>query len=120
LTRRDLFEALYARHVYATTGARIVLLFSVDGSIMGSEVRGRAGEPVFIRVAVRGADRISRIEILKDNAVLAARHGRGEVEHFQVTDVERPEFQGTRWYYARVTQDDDHMAWSSPIWVAYG
>jgi hypothetical protein len=120
LTRRDLFEALYARHVYATTGARIVLLFSVDGSIMGSEVRGRAGERLFIHLAVRGSDRINRIEVLKDNVVLAAKHGRGEVEHLQVTDVEGSEFQGTRWYYARVAQYDGHMAWSSPIWVAYG
>ena len=23
----------------------------------------------------------------------------------------------TDWYYVRVTQPDEHMAWSSPIWI---
>ncbi len=30
---------------------------------------------------------------------------------------DKPSGQGTDWYYARVTQHNGHMAWTSPVWV---
>lgn len=119
LNREALFDALYERRVYATTGARIVLLFSINGSIMGNELQGRAGEPLSIDVAVRGTARIRHIDVLKDNVEIVTQPGDSPTAQLHLTDVEEEGFRGTRWYYVRITQDDDHMAWSSPIWVTY-
>lgn len=35
----------------------------------------------------------------------------------QVQWNDKPSGQGTDWYYARITQHNGHMAWTSPIWV---
>jgi hypothetical protein len=32
-------------------------------------------------------------------------------------DDKRPAGREADWYYIRVTQDNGHLAWSSPIWV---
>ncbi|MCA9026121.1 MAG: DUF3604 domain-containing protein, partial [Planctomycetaceae bacterium] len=35
----------------------------------------------------------------------------------QVQWKDKPSGQGTDWYYARITQHNGHMAWTSPVWV---
>ncbi|MBN1671644.1 MAG: DUF3604 domain-containing protein [Kiritimatiellae bacterium] len=68
LSRDGLWDAFLARRVYGVTGDRIELAFTVNGAPMGSRL-GPAPKRA-IRVAVRGADALDRIEILRNNRVI--------------------------------------------------
>jgi hypothetical protein len=69
LTREALWEAFAARRVYGVTGDRIELDLDVEGAVMG-EVIARRGK-VRVRVGVRGSDAIDRVELLRNNRVIA-------------------------------------------------
>jgi len=71
LTRESLWEAFAARRVYGTTGDRIALELDVEGALMGAEI-DRSG-PVRIAARVRGCDAIDRIELLRNNRIIAAK-----------------------------------------------
>lgn len=78
LTRRAVFDAIRARHTYATTGARIGLevLFVRNGRVlgmMGDVVRIVKGERAALRVSAQGTAPIDRIE-LYEGPRLAAVH----------------------------------------------
>jgi len=127
LTREAVFDALWDRHCYGTTGARICLSFSVNTARMGQELTGsdHRNERV-IKVEAAGTAPISAIEIIRNGAVAHTHHAAGDVATMEWTDdqpfedVCRQGFDGRAfiYYYVRVTQEDEEMAWSSPIWVA--
>lgn len=61
------FAAMRARRVYATTGARIVLSFDVDGHPMGSEFT-TPNSPA-ISVAVAGTAPLDRVELFRGTEI---------------------------------------------------
>ena len=65
----------------------------------------------------RGTGPIARIDIIKDNTFVYAAHPNVEEVSFSYTD--RSIEPGTHYYYVRVIQADDNMAWASPIWVHF-
>jgi hypothetical protein len=67
LDRKSLWEAFHERRLYAVTGDRIDLDFSINGQPMGSTIAA-AGRRV-INVSAVGWDKIDRVEIVKNNAV---------------------------------------------------
>jgi hypothetical protein len=114
LTREALFEGLRNRRCYGTTGARIILRFSLDGHPMGSIVDGSSRQRSRkLVVDVIGTDAVSRVEIIRN----------GEVAFSETTVKRQIEWKddspvtGGLYYYVRVFQADGHRAWSSPIWV---
>lgn len=114
LTRKSIFTALYDRHCYATSGDRIILEFTADGQLMGSELRA-VGSPVFAVRAAGTAD-ITRVEIKKNGEiVLTAEPNRRNVE-LRWRDQEFDESQ-TSCYYLRIFQANSEEAVSSPIWT---
>ncbi|MAE70696.1 MAG: hypothetical protein CME06_09535 [Gemmatimonadetes bacterium] len=116
-TREAIWEALDARRVYATTGARILLDLRVNREPMGSAiVRGPA--PAEIRVAVAGTAPLDRVEIVRGHegryeTLNLPAQGRIDLEH-RVVDHS---LTSPALYYLRVLQSDGEMAWSSPVWV---
>jgi hypothetical protein len=117
LTRHDVFDALQARRCYATTGVPILLDFTLDGAVMGSELaRPRQRRPQ-LRIRCRGASALDHIRIVKDSRVAATVPCHGE----WAADVEweDPDYAGAQpsCYYVRVVQRDRESAWSSPVWV---
>ncbi len=114
LTREAVFDAMYHRRCYATTGARIYLDFRLDGQPMGSELRAARGDTLPFDVVVSGTERIARIELIQT-------HREGTVWTYDskrfVRLGGRLTFDRSCWTYLRVTQTDRKMAWSSPIWV---
>ena len=78
LTRDALWEAFGARHVYAVTGDRIELRFSAEGAQMGDVIEKRGG--VHLSVRVRGCDALDRIELLRNNRVIATHCHQGTWE----------------------------------------
>lgn len=111
LTRESVFDALWNRRVFGTTGPRIYLQFSMDGSPMGSEISYKETTPIIINA-------VSEVPIA---SITLVKNGQ---DHKHL----KPNLREVHWtfdarsmepasYYVRVTREDDEMAWSSPIWV---
>ena len=69
ITLEDFFEAMRARRVYATTGARIVAKVEADGHLMGSQFS--TAETPEIAVAVVGTAALESVELFRDEECLA-------------------------------------------------
>jgi len=63
LSRDALWEALQNRRCYATTGARILLDFAVDGHSMGTEIFSNGPRTVTFRVI--GTEPIERVDLFR-------------------------------------------------------
>jgi hypothetical protein len=112
LTRNELWEAIRARRVYASTGARALVDFSADGRPMGSELE--TDGPVGLSFSVHGTARIARVDLIRGEHRLA--HWTPGAAHFATALEDRPPM-GTNYYYLRILQDDDELLWTSPTWV---
>jgi hypothetical protein len=69
LTREDVFEAIWKRRTIAVTGDRIHLTAKLNNQWMGSTLPFTADRE--IQVDATGQDEIERIDILKNNRVIA-------------------------------------------------
>ncbi|MCX7013060.1 MAG: DUF3604 domain-containing protein [Candidatus Sumerlaeota bacterium] len=69
LTRDALWEAFLARRVYGVTGDRMRLDFRINDHFMGEAFRAKG--PVEVRARVTGTQAIDRIELIKNNRVVA-------------------------------------------------
>lgn len=118
LTREDLFEALRTRRCYATTGARILLDFRLNGRRMGAVIREEHAGKRQIAVLAAGTANLDTVEILKNNEVVHSLTGSGKVIRLEWEDPADERTCGREdFYYLRVTQKDGNRAWSSPIWI---
>jgi len=119
LDRENLWEALWERRCYATTGERIILAFWINGVFMGSEIEGYPSQR-HLTVKVVGTAPIRAVEIVRNNVTIYRHKGSGifeEVEFVDQEDGEQLPFFPHLYYYVRVIQADGEMAWSSPIWL---
>lgn len=118
LSRGALWEAMRARHTYGTTGARMILLFSVNGAPMGSEIRSDGRGRLRVRLAAAGTAPFAEARVFRFDgrrwSTLAVRKKTGAVVEMECED--RPPRTWTV-YYARVTQEDGETGWASPVWV---
>lgn len=69
LTRDGIWEAFKARRVYGVTGDRIELLFTAEDAWMGEEIT--KGGPVRLCTTARCSDALDRIELIRNNRVIA-------------------------------------------------
>ncbi len=114
LTREAIIQALKERRCYATTGARIVLAFSIDGHGMGAAIEAD-GPEVSLAGRVLGTDLIEKVDIISNGSVVFSQAGDGRVAEVSKTLALREA--PAAYFYLRATQRDGHVAWSSPIWV---
>lgn len=131
-TREALAEALYQRSCYATTGERIIVGLYLAGVPMGGET-STAQKPGLainrhLSGYVAGTTKLSKVEIICNGEVIKTFTPDNYFIDFEYDDMrslekicfstkdKKPCF---AYYYLRVTQDDGHMAWSSPIWVDF-
>ena len=68
LTRLSLWESFRKKRIYAVTGDRIYLDFSINGEPMGSALRCTGKRA--INVSIIGWDKIDRVDIIKNNSLL--------------------------------------------------
>lgn len=131
-TKASLFEALYNRSCYATTGERIIVGLYLAGLPMGSETstaqKHGLGINRHLSGYVAGTGKIEKVEIIRNGKVIKTFEPDSYYLDFTYDDMnplekicidakdKKPPFV---YYYIRVTQEDGHMAWSSPIWVDY-
>jgi len=105
-----IFGAYRKRHVYGTTNARIRLVFTGNGALMGSVVKNEPDKHLMIDVV--GDNELKKIEVFRN----ADFHERliPDGRSFK-TELTVREDEPSNWY-VRVTQKDNQIAWSSPIW----
>lgn len=113
LTREALFRALQNRQCYGTTGARIIVRFSMAGAPMGSTVE-RQSDRIAGQIEISGTAPIDSIELLCNLVPLQVIKGNGRThvkEEFECDATHQAV------YYLRVKQTDGQRAWTSPIWL---
>lgn len=110
LTANSVFAALRSRRCYGTTGARIVVRFSIGDLPMGGA--GKVSLATGGRLEVAGTDEIDRVELTRDCRPWRTFPGAGD--RLQ-TAFEIPAEPAV--YYLRIFQKDGQRAWSSPIWL---
>jgi hypothetical protein len=115
-TREGLLDGMRKRHSYGATD-NIILDYRMqtDGKeYLQCDAVNVPGEFKLI-VKVIGTMPIRQIDIVKNNKFL---HNRQPLEkEASFTFVDNQAGPGDSYYYVRVIQVDDQMAWSSPIWV---
>lgn len=119
LTRAGLYEAMWQRHTYGTTGARIIIDFKVNGYPMGSEITAEDGSLPLIYYMVKGTAPVRDIEIWKYSKSrgweVFSYEGKGMAEaDGQFSDEG---YNGDSFYFLKVIQEDGNLAWSSPVWL---
>ncbi|MDB6025942.1 MAG: hypothetical protein JWM68_2165 [Verrucomicrobiales bacterium] len=117
-SRQAAWQGLYDRRCYASTTYGLVVDFRMGQHIMGEEIT--ATKPEEISVYARGTAPIRQIDIFSDRKLV---HSLGSVKEpigkKEVNISWTPESlaPGTSYYYARIIQEDDEIAWTSPIWI---
>ena len=131
-TREALGIALQQRSCYATTGARIVVDLRIAGLGMGSELSTKIKPGLafnrHITGHVAGTAPLQEVQLLRNGIIFKKFEPKDFFLDFTLDDTEnlsqcllsggdgKPPF---IFYYLRIIQKDDHMAWSSPIWIDY-
>ena len=100
-----MWDAIYDRLTYGTTGARILVSLKINSAPMGSEVKAIGDAPVTIEGSVLGTDTVT-VELLRDNQVIQTWACAGNACDFTLEDTAG----SGACYYLRVTQKDEHMA----------
>ncbi|MGH9338506.1 MAG: DUF3604 domain-containing protein [Acidobacteriota bacterium] len=112
--REPIFDAIFNRRTYATTGARILLDFRAGRHRMGEEFS--ASDPPHFTVEVRGTAPLHRIRLKKDGEVVFEEQFSREALDAEVSWIDSKDYKG-HFYYAVIDQIDGQRAVSSPIWV---
>lgn len=130
LTREAIFDALWARRCYATTSRRILLDVRMGEHMMGGDLSAEQAAPFAdersLRIEAIGERDLARIEVVRNNVTVESVEVDGDEATVTYTDptplAEVPAVSEVAtdvvFYYVRVIQADDNLAWSSPIWLA--
>lgn len=114
LTREAIFDALFARHAYATTGQRTLLKFTAGDAMMGDEIAAPA--PLSFRATVEAASELRSLEIWKNVTLVHKVLEKATSANLEWTDPAPPSAGETAMYWLRVIEADGEEAVSSPIW----
>jgi hypothetical protein len=127
--RSRVWDGLRSRQTYVTTGARMYVDFTATNG--RGATRGFGGDLVgasvqfHLRVLPAGVasdhvPHVVRWEVWRDgDQLVGSADVDEEVLDVLFTDPNPPPPGGVHSYYAKAYQDDDHVAWISPIWVRY-
>lgn len=128
-SRESMFDALYHRSCYATTGERMILGLFIAGEPMGSEI-STADKPGLlvnrhISCYVAGTKNLTKIELIRNGDVIHTVDPENlyhiDFTYDDMVSLHDIAIKGQEhpfaFYYLRAMQEDGHMAWSSPIWV---
>jgi hypothetical protein len=112
--RAAVFNALYKRRTYATTGDRIIVLMKINNELPGSEVITKWAP--FLELDVHGTGSIKSIEVLRNGDTSQEWHP--SVADISVsTRLPIPDQDQVDYYQVRVVQENNEVAVTSPIWI---
>jgi hypothetical protein len=112
--REAIVAGLKKRHCYGATDD-IILDVRSGPHLMGDAFRTDTA-PV-LQMTVIGTKPLAQIDILKDSQVVETIKP-GKAEYRGAWTDPRPT-PGVHYYYVRVTQTDEELAWASPMWIDY-
>jgi hypothetical protein len=133
-TRAAIFDALWQRRTFATTGLRPDLRFDVNGAAMGGSVAVK-GAPV-LSLSVACETPVASVEVVRDGCRIETPPASGPRVALRFEDAPCP--RGEHYYYVHVTFESSVAdvdwsrpmpldwnvkpaqgidAWSSPVWV---
>jgi hypothetical protein len=117
-TRQGLLAAMKQRHSYGATD-NIILdyrLHTREGAehLQGDIVTTGSGFSLWVKAI--GTAPIRQIDIIKNNTFVHTSQPMQQEVEFTFNDA-RAADRAENYYYVRLIQADDQMAWSSPIWV---
>jgi hypothetical protein len=131
--RASLFEALYNRACYATTGPEIIVDFNIAESPMGTELSTNAKPGLklnrHISGFIIGTDDLDKLELIRNGETIHTFSPDKDLPdqihfaHDDFVDLSKICFKVKKgispfvYYYLRATQKNGHIAWSSPIWI---
>jgi hypothetical protein len=114
-TRTAILDSLKKRHCYAATD-NILLEVRSGRFLMGDEFETKT--PPRLDVNVIGTGPVARVDVIKDHRVVYTREPQTPSVQFTYTD-NTAEAGRTSYYYVRVLQEDQQIAWASPMWIRY-
>ena len=85
-----------------------------SGDRKGPELPADFLDHVEVEVRVRAPAPIDRVEVCRNNRFIYT--NRPDGTEAELTFVDREPLQGRSYYYVRVVQKDEEIAWSSPVW----
>ncbi|MGF1582494.1 MAG: hypothetical protein ACFCD0_24485 [Gemmataceae bacterium] len=110
--RKSILEAVKKRHVYGATDNIILDVRSGD-YLMGDEFTTTKAPKISFTVI--GTDKLQKVDVMKDSTPVKTFRPKGTKFEGEWTD---PRGTGnTHYYYVRVVQENDEVAWSSPMWI---
>lgn len=129
-TRDGLMQAIAKRSCYATTGPRIIVGFHIANEPMGSILNTKAKPGLFynrhITGFIVGTAPVKEILIIRNGKEYKKMNPNEACFDFVIDDEEpldkttlkvKGEEPPFTYYYMRVLQEDEHIAWTSPIWI---
>jgi hypothetical protein len=118
-SRRALYDALYDRQVYATSGNRDFIDFHVNGAPMASVIPVTEGAPL-IEAEVATEDVLASVEVVRNGETVYAAPGAAGTAYCEFSWRDAGYDGEPGYYYLRVTSADGHLAFATPVWVAGG
>jgi hypothetical protein len=121
-SRKAAFQGLQDRRCYGSTTYGLVLDTRMGDHFMGEEFS--LDQPTPISIYARGTAPIRQVDIFSDHKLIHSEGGvKNPINKNEVRLTWTPPLPGsgkTSYYYVRVIQGDDEIAWSSPFWVTSG
>ena len=112
--RQGILDAVKKRHVYGATD-NIIVDFRSGPHIMGDAFSTRQAPALEIHVI--GTKELAKIDVLRDSKVVATLQPQGT--GYATTWTDPNPLAGTHYYYIRVMQRDNEIAWASPLWINF-
>lgn len=113
-SRRGITDAYHKMKTYGTTGERIYLNVKINNAVMGDILK--TDGPFKIDISVAGTDEIDKISLYRGLELIKEVRGNNKKDINISIECDAPDFK-KRAYIIQVTQKDENMAWSTPIWV---
>ena len=116
-SEQGIYDAVRARHMYATEDKNLELDYTVNGQMMGAQIT-EVPEKLDFAIAFNdpdGSDSIARVELVVNSGKVAKTWDtKEELAKGSVSVELAPEY---TYYFVRVTEGDGDIAVTAPVWV---
>ncbi|GEM_PF-1635407 len=115
----SVWQALYDRRCYASTGARIVCDVTLNGAPIGSELSLPWNASREMKIRIHGTAPLERVEVISAGVVLDTIPVQAGSPDLVTTweDLRPGRPLHDVYYYLRIRQEDGNLAWLSPFWL---
>lgn len=114
VSRQGVLDGIRKRHTYGAMD-NIILDVRMGQYFMGDEFSLTQALP--IQVKAHAPRNVVKVDIIKDSKVVYSTTPNKRDVQFEFTD--KGDVNGRHYYYVRVQQDDQMLAWSSPFFINY-